>query len=747
MNPCEPVMGWFFRKPPANSATPSSTSSATPVGSTADLPSDLYQRLAHYSSPDTPASARIDNSLVQRQGKRFLTGWGVGEVFKLAGFVVAKASHLATELATHTIYGPRKKSWGLEMTIITSMMRDVGAHSHLADIPFIRGLVSLSTLAPLPSSAIVTPFSFRVKSRGLRGLLADFDSYELGGENYDPYSIEGGFGSGREVGGEWVVDKVLWAKWQREWKERRKGGKGGERIVLYLHGGAYYVFSAATHRSITTQISSQCQARVYAINYRLAPETRFPGPLHDAVSAYFRLTDELGVKPENILFAGDSAGGGLVLGTLLYLRDNGYPLPSGAILMSPWVDLTMSCDSWDSNAPFDIVPRPGLDDHLNPVYCYLGEEGVKKYLTHPYASPLFGDFKGLPPLLIQSGEAEVLRDEITLLAHKATLSGTVVRHEVFEDCVHVFQTFPFLEATKIAFESQRDFVLNFLPALPNQFSRSSSSERNDRPNLLDSELSTSQSKLVNTDRQEVPLPEETNYMESSDGENDAKMQNETPKDKFSSETTSLPDVFTTIFTERVTPQRTNSTAQSDITVDDGELHTPLEGHEIKDESLQIADPCESLPRSRQASASFSSPAEKQAVSSILSSSSISKPIRPSGLLRFSTTSYLPTISSPSEPFSSQPSSSSSVVLSPLSRRSRLPFSLSSSPSKTLNRLTTSHATINQLPPTPPKTRSRSASHPEIADLVRSFETGAGDGYAIRRFGPQDLSVATETLAR
>lgn len=89
--------------------------------------------------------------------------------------------------------------------------------------------------------------------------------------------------------------------------------------------------------------------------------------------------------------------------------------------MSPWVDLTMSCDSWDSNAPFDIIPRPEPNDHLNPIFCYLGEEGVKKYLTHPYASPLFGDFEGLPPLLIQSGEAEVLRDEHILLAHKATL--------------------------------------------------------------------------------------------------------------------------------------------------------------------------------------------------------------------------------------------------------------------------------------------------------------------------------------
>ena len=81
------------------------------------------------------------------------------------------------------------------------------------------------------------------------------------------------------------------------------------------------------------------------------------------------------------------------------------------------------------------MPNPG--DHLNPVACYLGQEGMEKYLTHPYASPLFGDFTGLPPLLIQAGDSEVLRDEITLLAHKASLAGVKVRHELYEDAVRV----------------------------------------------------------------------------------------------------------------------------------------------------------------------------------------------------------------------------------------------------------------------------------------------------------------------
>ena len=115
------------------------------------------------------------------------------------------------------------------------------------------------------------------------------------------------------------------------------------------------MFSAATHRLITIPLAKHLDARVFgeflplsqtrpalrnvvlAVDYRLAPETRFPGPLHDAVSAYFRLVEDLKIPPENIVFAGDSAGGGLTLALLMYLRDNDYPLPSGAILLSPWV--------------------------------------------------------------------------------------------------------------------------------------------------------------------------------------------------------------------------------------------------------------------------------------------------------------------------------------------------------------------------------------------------------------------------
>ncbi|KAF9270689.1 alpha/beta-hydrolase [Marasmius fiardii PR-910] len=417
--------------------------------------------LTHYSTPGIPPpSARIDSGLKiqQRQPIRIWHLWKYGLLAAM------KTTELTLDLLSYQIWGPRKKSWGLEMTIINSLMRDAGRHSALVDITTIRLVMGLGGLMPLPSDALVTPVSFYVKRRELRGILAEFDRMEDGT---------------RLLSGEWVVGRKTWQKLQAEWEAAKTGkGEGSsktettsprkgprhERVILYIHGGAYYVSSAAAQRIVSIPLSKYTDSRVFALDYRLAPETRFPGPLHDAVSAYFRLVEDLHIPPENVVLAGDSAGGGLCLALLMYLRDNKYALPSAAILMSPWVDLTMSCESWDSNAPYDVVPMPAPDDHLNPVALYLGDN-MEQYMTHPYASPLFGDFTGLPPLLIQAGDSEVLRDEITLLAHKATLAGVEVRHELYEDAIHVFQLYPFLEATARSFTSMRDFFRRTLPQI------------------------------------------------------------------------------------------------------------------------------------------------------------------------------------------------------------------------------------------------------------------------------------------
>ncbi|KAG6919026.1 hypothetical protein DXG01_009736 [Tephrocybe rancida] len=442
-----------------------------------------------YDAPHVPLRLTSAKSLLKTINKsfgtlpwcrRYLDRIGESKYLLALNHLVAQATEVTGDVLSHHVWGPRKKSWGIEMTIVSSIMRGAGRHSSLVDIATIRTLMSIGGLVPLPSDALVTPVTFRVKKRNLPGILAEFDAAEDGT---------------RELSGEWVVGKKTWQRLQAEWRTARKPAssdaqipneisKTKEQVILYIHGGelaaaeidfiqqlisrnlfpgAYYLSSAAAQRLISIPLSKFTHARVFALDYRLAPESRFPGPLHDVVSGFLRLVEDLHIPPENILLAGDSAGGGLCLALLMYLRDHGYSLPAGAILMSPWVDLTMSCESWDSNASFDVVPFP-QDDHMNPIALYLGER-TEEYLTHPYASPLFGDFSGLPPLLIQVGDAEVLRDEATLLAHKATLAGVDVRHELFEDAIHVFQTYPFLPATRRAFLCMKDFVRNILPQL------------------------------------------------------------------------------------------------------------------------------------------------------------------------------------------------------------------------------------------------------------------------------------------
>ncbi|KAH7914723.1 Alpha/Beta hydrolase protein [Hygrophoropsis aurantiaca] len=423
--------------------------------------------LRDYDTPGVfPPSARIDRTLKVQDNFRIKL-W---DAWKYPAFAVNKASSLARDILFHHILGPRRKTWGIEMTIITSLMRDVSRHSALADIAMVRMAMGIAGLVPLPSDALVTPVTFRVRSRNLPGILSKLDSKEKGD---------------RELSGEWIVGKNLWQKLQSEYRTARKSNVSEledptaalhysstrkSRVILYVHGGAYYSSSAAAQRMLTIPLSKYTDSRVFAIDYRLAPETCFPGPLHDVVSAYLRLIDDLHLPPENIIVAGDSAGGGLCLALLLYLRDHGYSLPSGGILFSPWVDLTLSCPSWDRNAPFDIVPTPGPGAHLHPVVMYLGD-GLEEYLTHPYASPLFGSYEGLPPMLIQCGDAEVLVDEIVLLAHKASLAGVHVKHETYQDAIHVFQSFPFLTATNEAFLSCREFVRHALPKLQAHFPR------------------------------------------------------------------------------------------------------------------------------------------------------------------------------------------------------------------------------------------------------------------------------------
>src|SRR5580658_4229586 len=216
-----------------------------------------------------------------------------------------------------------------------------------------------------------------------------------------------------------------------EWVE---GAGSTDVVLLYLHGGGYFGCSAQSHRPITAAFARQ-GFRVLAPNYRLAPENQFPAAVDDAVAVYRGLLGE-GYSPAQIVVSGDSAGGGLALSLLLALREAGILLPAGAALFSPWTDLAATGESILTNADRCAMFH-GPDIGLSARY-YLGEMDPR----NPFASPLYADLGGLPPLLIHVGEDEVLRDDSTRLAEHARATGVRVELKVWPVVPHAWQLAP-----------------------------------------------------------------------------------------------------------------------------------------------------------------------------------------------------------------------------------------------------------------------------------------------------------------
>jgi acetyl esterase/lipase len=220
-------------------------------------------------------------------------------------------------------------------------------------------------------------------------------------------------------------------------------GVSGETTIFYIHGGAWMIGSVNTHARLIANICAAADARAFAIDYRLAPENPYPAGLDDCLTAYRWLLAQ-GTDPARLVIAGDSAGGNLTLATLLRLRDEGGPLPAAAVALSPATDMTMSGESMRTRNEAD----PMLDSEGTPqvreAYC-AGQD-----LKDPYISPLFGDLAGLPPLLIQVGDAEILLDDATRFAKRAEEAGVDITLEVWDEMIHVFQFFaPMLpEATE-----------------------------------------------------------------------------------------------------------------------------------------------------------------------------------------------------------------------------------------------------------------------------------------------------------
>jgi monoterpene epsilon-lactone hydrolase len=236
-------------------------------------------------------------------------------------------------------------------------------------------------------------------------------------------------------------------------------GVTGRRVLLYLHGGGYQIGSPATLRRMVTLLSAPLAARVLSVDYRLAPEHPFPAAVDDAVAAYRWLLAG-GTDPATVALAGDSSGGGLALATLVALRDAGEPMPAAAFAISPWTDLALTGESLRTRAAAEVMLQP--DGIPETAALYLAGADPR----HPYASPLYADLRGLPPLLIHVGDAEVVLDDSTRFAARAREAGVDVTLEVWDEMPHVWHAFAgLLPEADQAIARAGDWLRARLPAM------------------------------------------------------------------------------------------------------------------------------------------------------------------------------------------------------------------------------------------------------------------------------------------
>lgn len=294
--------------------------------------------------------------------------------------------------------GPRHPAWSYRGELGARFMRYALRHFGRRGLPALRGRAGRHRI-PVPRW---------IDRRCVR------QGVEL------PVTADAGFGAARTLTAEWIIPRDT----------------APRCTLLYLHGGGYAFCSIATHRDLMARLALRCHARVLGLAYRLAPEHPFPAALEDARAAYQWLRARDGAQLP-IVFAGDSAGGGLALATLLALRDAEELLPTAALLFSPWVDLSAAGGSFEENARYDFLnPSAPLFGEL--IQAYAAEAGKR----HPLVSPGLGALHGLPPLLMQVGGAEVFRDQVRAAAERAKKAGVTVQLDELPGMVHVVQALP-----------------------------------------------------------------------------------------------------------------------------------------------------------------------------------------------------------------------------------------------------------------------------------------------------------------
>jgi monoterpene epsilon-lactone hydrolase len=217
-------------------------------------------------------------------------------------------------------------------------------------------------------------------------------------------------------------------------------------VILYFHGGVYVMSDAFLAAGLASQVARRTEAKVISVDYRLAPEHPYPAAADDALAAYEALL-ETGTAPSVIVMAGDSAGGGLAIATMVNARDHGLPLPAAAFVMSPYVDLTLAGTTMETRREVDpLLSRELLQARVTDYTA--GQDAAL-----PLISPIFADLSGLPPLIIQAGSHEVLLDDAVRLAGKGATADVEVTLEITPEVPHVFQAYaPMLDEAAAALD-------------------------------------------------------------------------------------------------------------------------------------------------------------------------------------------------------------------------------------------------------------------------------------------------------
>lgn len=316
-------------------------------------------------------------------------------------FVSSLARSLPVVVNRRLRRGPARPSWSLGWELFAAAFRDTTGR--LTDKPYAKLRRAFDTMSPVVSPAYKGVARKKVDAGG--------------------------------VPSEWFVPK-----------------DHGDAVILYLHGGGYVFGSTRSHGALISRIATASGARVLGPNYRLAPEHPFPACIDDAYDAYHWLVDDQKIPASKIVIAGDSAGGGLSAALLLKMRDLGEPMPAGAVLICPWVDFTATGGSIDDNGHLDFTT---FDVAQKWIEAYL--QGADR--TNPLASPGLADLRGLPPILLQTGGAEVLLDQDRAFAKRATEAGVDIRLVVANDMTHVWHSFAdFFETARRSIDDIGHFV-------------------------------------------------------------------------------------------------------------------------------------------------------------------------------------------------------------------------------------------------------------------------------------------------